>query len=73
MLEENAVACTKIIEARFAVGCMEEAQSRTLPVTGFEPQTFAALTGKSFLLEPTEIVLRGAIEHLRQAVCAYVT
>lgn len=73
MLEEDFVACAKVIEAGFAVGSPLEAQARTFPVTGFEPQAFAALAGKSLLLQAAETVLLRSVKHLRQAVRAYVT
>ena len=73
MLEEDLIACTKVIETWFAVGCLEETEAWTLAVTGFEPQAFAALAGQGFLLQSAKAVLLRAIEHLRKSVRAYVT
>ena len=72
MLEEDAVAGTEVVESGLAVGCMKEAQAWTFSMTGLEPQAFAALTWQSLFLKPAEMVLLGAIEHLRQAILAYV-
>ena len=73
MVEENLITCAKIVKSWFAIGCLEEAQTGTFSVTGFEPRAFAALAGESLLLQSAEAVLLGAIEHLRQAIRAYVT
>ena len=73
MLEENAIACTEIIESWFSVGCMEEAKARTFSVTGLEPLAFAALARESLSLEAAEMILLGTVEHLGQTVLAYIT
>ena len=73
VLEEDLIACTEIIEAWLAVGCLEETQARALAVTCLEPQALAALAGKSLLLQAAETVLLRSVKHLRQAVRAYVT
>ena len=73
VLEEDLIACAKIVKTWLAIGRLEEAQAGTLAVTSFEPPALTTLTGKGFLLHSAESVLLGAIEHLRQAVRAYVT
>lgn len=73
MLEEYLISGTEVIEAWFPVGCMEEAQTRTFPMTGLEPQAFTALAGQGLLLEAAEVVLLRSIKHLRKSMCAYVT
>ena len=57
MLEEDAVAGTKVIEAWLAVGCLEEPQTRAFAVTSLEPLTLATLTWKSLFLQSAEAIL----------------
>ena len=73
MLEENFITGTKVVEPRLAVGSMEEAQTGTFAMTRLVPGALSALAGKRLLLQSAEAVLLRAIEHLRQAVRAYVT
>ena len=72
MLEEDAVAGTKVIEAWLAVGCLEEPQTRAFAVTSLEPLALAALTRKRLFLQAAETILFGAVKHLWKAVCPNV-
>ena len=72
VLEEDLIACTEIIEAWLAIGCLEETQARAFAVTCLEPLALAALAGKGFLLEAAEAVLLRPVKHLRQTVRADV-
>lgn len=72
MLEENAIAGTKIIESGFSVGSMEETKTRTFAMTGLEPFALATLSGQCFPFESAELALFGAVKHLWQAICTYV-
>ena len=73
MLEENAVTGTEIIESWFAIGCLEETQTRTFAVTGLKPLTLTTLARKCFLLQAAETILLGAVKHLWKTVCANVS
>ena len=73
MLEKNLITGAEIIESRLSVGCFEEAEARTFAVARLEPEALAALAGEGLLLEPAEVVLLCTVEHLGQAVLAYIT